>query len=134
MDASSFTELNDRDCFLFGNCFGSVGFANGKNGIANHLRTQRKRGTNLGIGKIMQGYTIPASMQDCKWDDCIASAKKRVSQFFQLKGLVPCSIKLNVDCTFHCPDIVPTNYFKCNIEERQFLPVLKDWVSLPSKG
>jgi hypothetical protein len=83
----------------------------------------------------MEGNTIPAAMLDCKRDNLITRAQKLISQRLKLIRLIFSQSKLYADGPFH----IAKNYIKRlfdlqSIEERQFLPAMNDWVSLPSLG
>jgi hypothetical protein len=82
----------------------------------------------------MEGNTIPTSMLNCKGNNLIATTQKFISQRLKLIRLILSQFKLYADGPFHSAEIMPKDYFTYNeIEERQFLPVMNDGVSLPSR-
>jgi dienelactone hydrolase len=82
------------------------------------------------------GHGINIPNLPIKWDNLVAYSKKLISQCLQKVRLSFRCQKLYADGSFHKAKNYANRLFytQRNTEERQFLPALKDWVSLPSIG
>jgi hypothetical protein len=130
MDAPILMELDNRNLFPFIDQFVFIGFANRKNGIADHLRTQRRSCSDFRVAQIMQRNSIPAALFYNKGDNLIASSRKSLSQLKELLRLLLTELKLNVDGPLHKGKIIFTYLFEHKLKWRAaLLPALKDRVS-----
>jgi len=86
----------------------------------------------MGIDEIVKRHPVPAPVFYSKWHNAIANSQKFLFQRCQKKSLLATRQKFYADCPFHRTKRLPKNCFNHNTRERQFLPALKDWVSLPS--
>lgn len=136
MDTPIFVKMDRWNRLAFKNGSALVSLADRKNSVTNHLGAELRRAPYFGITKIMQSYPIPASMFNSKRNNTIACHQKSVLQVREQLRLVFSCLKLYANGTFHRAKNYANIlfYLQPRLEERRFLPVLKDRVSAPSKG
>jgi hypothetical protein len=84
----------------------------------------------------MQSNPIPTPMFYNKRDYLVANGQELFIQSLEQMELILCHLQLYTDCPFHKEKNYANTlfYLQFKMEGRQFLPALKDWVSLPSNG
>jgi hypothetical protein len=105
------------------------------NRIAHHLSAQfREFFSQSVISQVMEFHPISLFGLEGNLSNKIASCRKLGCK--PLESLLLNFRKSKLDCngSFHGKKYIHLFNFKPSKEERQFLPVLKDWVSLPSSG
>jgi hypothetical protein len=133
MDASVFVKSDHRHVLALRNAFVFICLADGKNHIANHLRSQPRGSPKWSIANVMEGNSIPTAMLDCKRDCLVTRAQKLISQRLELIRLIFGQLKFYANRPFHrAKNCINRLFYLQPTEERQFLPAMNDWVSLPS--
>lgn len=105
------------------------------NHIATHLGAKlRQRLSQSAVTKVMQSNAIAFFCNSSNGCNFIASFCEHVLQFTKSFILNCRHCKLNRNGSFHKKEFTLQNCLNTTLRERQFLPALKGWVSLPSIG
>ena len=122
MDAPVFSELNDWNGFIFSNCFGFISLANGKDGIADHLRAQGRGFSDFVIDQVVQCDSIPAPLFDNTGNNLITDQVIFSLELPQKLLVFLSSLKKYADGPFHRAVNIIKCYFNLNYLRRAALP------------
>ncbi len=101
MGASSLAKDNQRNFFLRKNSLSLISFTDRKDGIADHLRSQRRAFSNLRIDEGMESISIPAPIFSSNSSNLVAGRKIGLLQLQKFFTLLKGCVQSDADRSLH---------------------------------
>lgn len=101
MDAAVCVEADGGNGLFFRDGSIFVSPAHRENGVADHLRAQKRRGTDFFVDEMVEGDAVPAPMLNYRRNNLVARSQVGFAQSQKFLALLICHFKTYADGAFH---------------------------------